>query len=175
MLRKSISLPLLLAALIAFTSPALAGEWKKGSGKDCDKTQKKDCDNKKKDCDKAGYVDKTQSYKRSHKFDILKFADKLDLSDKQVSNIKEIRSAHEKQKIMLGAEVDVMELELKELHRDQSKGIDVLSKKIREIEAKKGDLRIAKHKMMRDIGDVMTKKQRKQFREIFAKMKAGKK
>ena len=76
---------------------------------------------------------------------------------------------------MLNAEVEVLELELKELHREQSKGIDVLSKKIREIETKKGDLRIAKHKMMRDIGDVMTPKQREQFREIFAKMKTGKK
>lgn len=171
-MRKTIALPLLLIALFAFTSPALAGEWKKGSGKDCDKTQKKDCDKKKKDCDKSGKGSKDSSHRG---FDILKFADKLELSGDQISEIKEIRTAHKKQKIMLGAEVDVLELELKELHRDQNKGMGVLSKKIRKIEAKKGDLRIAKHKMMRDIGDVMTKKQRKQFREIFAKMKAGKK
>ena len=175
MLKKIISLPILLATLIAFTSPALAGEWKKGSGKDCDKTQKKDCDKKKKDCDKAGYGSKKQGHKRKHKFDILKYTDQLELSDAQVSNIKETRSAHKKQNIMLGAELDVLELELKELHRDQSKGMDVLSKKIREIEAKKGDLHIARHQMMRDTGDIMTPKQREQFREIFAKMRAGKK
>ena len=53
--------------------------------------------------------------------------------------------------------------------------MDTLTKKIREIEAKKGDKQIAKYQMMRDIREVLTKKQRTKVREIMQKKKSRKK
>lgn len=138
----------------------------------CDKPYSKDCDKKyKKDCDKS-----KKDWKRGkHRFDILNYTEQLDLSDKQVAKIKDVKSAYKKDTIMLEADIEVLEIDLKEFHRDYTTSMDTIAKKVRKIESKKGDKQIAKFKMMRDIREVLTKKQRTKIREIMQKKKSSKK
>lgn len=143
------------------------------SGKEkCDKPYSKDCDKKyKKDCDKS-----KRDWKRGkHRFDILNYTEQLDLSDKQVTKIKEIKSAYKKETIRLKADIEVLEVDLKDFHRDYTTSMDTIAKKVRKIEAKKGDKQIAKFKMMRDIREVLKEKQRTKIREIMQKKKSSKK
>ncbi len=190
MFKKFLAVPAILIALLAFTQTSFAAPWTKKAGEECDKTQKKDCDKKKKaDCDKrhSKYCDKKDhrdcdkgewkgsgerhsrgDYKREKGgFNILMIADKIGLSENQMKNIKSIKSSHEKAHIMADAEIDVLKIELKELSRDYSTDIDVYAKKVREIEAKKSDEKIAKFKMRKDISALMTPEQRNKIKEYY--------
>lgn len=155
-------------ALFAFTVGAQPPVGKEK----CDKPYSKDCDKKyKKDCDKS----KKDWTRGKHRFDILNYTEQLDLSDKQVAKIKEIKSAHKKETIRLEADIDILEIDLKEFHRDYTTSMDTIAKKVRKVESKKGDKQIAKFKMMRDIREVLTEKQRTKIREIMQKKKSRKK
>jgi len=197
MFKKLLAVPLMLVALLAFTQAATAAEVGiKKTGEECDKTQKKDCDKKgKADCDKrhSRYCDKADhsecdkgEWKGSDKkdgerhsygdhkrgkegFNILQVADKIGLSEDQVESIKGIKYSHEKAQIMTDANIEVLKIELKELSRDYSTDIEVYADKIREIEAKEGDKKIASFKMRKDIRDIMTPEQRDKVKEYYMK------
>ena len=173
MFKKFLAVPTMLIALLAFAQPSLSD-----SRVECDKTQKRDCDIRhSKYCDKADHRDCDKRGERRHSygdhkrgkggFDILMIADKIGLSADQVKKIKGIKSSHEKAHIMTDAEIDILKVELKELRRDYSTDIDTYAKKVREIEAKKGDEKIARFKMKKEISDVMTSKQREKIKEYF--------
>lgn len=185
MFKKFLALPVMLVALFAFTQSAPAEVGIKRTNKECDKTQKRDCDMTKAECDKrhSKYCDKTDhrdcdkrggqgrnygDHKRGKGgFNILMIADKIGLSADQVKSIKGIKSAHEKANIMTDAEIDVLKIELKELSHDYSTDIDVYANKVREIEAKKSDEKIAKFKLRKDISALMTPKQRNKIKEYY--------
>lgn len=167
MKRKSIIISAVFAVLAVSVIALAVSDTPEGGKEKCDKSYKEKCNKSKKDRDKRRY--------EKHRINILDHAEELGLSDKQAASIKDIKSAHEKEMIRLDADIDVLEVELKELHRDYDTSMDILSKKIREIERKKGDKRIAKYKMMRDIRKIMTPEQREKFKEIFMKMKSGEK
>lgn len=190
MFKKFLTVATMLIALLAFTQPAFAAPWTKKAGEECDKTQKKDCDKKKKaDCDKkhSKYCDKKDhrdcdkgewkgsgerhsrgDYKRGKGgFNILMIADMIGLSADQVKNIKGIKSSHEKVQIMTDAEITVLKIELKELSHDYSTDIDIYADKVREIEAKEGDKKIAKFKMRKDMSALMTPEQRNKIKEYY--------
>ena len=173
MFKKVIAAQTMLAALLLFTSPALAegtrgGEkfdkpWSKN--KDCDKTHKKGKD----------YCDKTKRSGGKRHFDILKLADKLGLDEEQVARTRKLKMEHKKEKIMLKADLDILNLELKELKHDYDSSIKSVNRKIREVEAKEGDLEIARYKLRRDISDILTSEQREQLKAIYMEMRPGRK
>lgn len=169
--KTSVISAILTIVAIAFFSITVGAQPPEGKEK-CDKPYSKDCDKKyKKDCDKS-----KKGWKNGkHRFDILKYADELGFTDKQVEKIKDIKSAHKKETIRLKADIEVLEIDLKEFHRDYTTSMDTITKRIREIEAKKGDRQISKYQMMRDIREVLTKKQRTKVREIMQKKKSRKK
>jgi hypothetical protein len=190
MFKKFLAVATMLIAFLAFTQPSLAVPWAKKTGEECDKTQKKDCDKKKKadcdkrhskDCDKKDHknCDKGEwkgsgerhsrvDYKRGKGgFNILMIADKIGLSADQVKDIKGIKSSHKKTQIMTDAEITVLKIELKELSHDYSTDIDIYADKVREIEAKEGDKKIAKFKMRKDISAIMTPEQRNKIKEYY--------
>ena len=163
--KASVISAILTIAAIAFFTITVGAQPPKGKEK-CDKPYSKDCDKKsKKDCDKS-----KKSWKSSkHRFDILNYTDEFGFSDKQVAKIKEIKSAYKKETIKIQADIDVLELDLKEFHRDYTTSMDTIAKTIRQLEAKKGDKQIAKYQMMRDVREVLTEKQRTKVREIMQK------
>ena len=163
--KASIISAVLTIVAIALFSITVGAQPPQGKEK-CDKPYSKDCDKMdRKDCDKS-----KEGWKSGkHRFDILDYTKELDLSDKQVEKIKDIKSAHKKETIKLQADIDVLELDLKEFHRDYTTSMDTISQKVRQIEAKKGDKEIAKFQMMRDVREVLTEKQREKIREIMQK------
>ncbi len=176
MVKNSITALTLLLSLAVFGSPAFAEMGGKEPGKVCDKIGTKECDMlKKKDCDHKRDDCDTWRYKKGdHRhgkggFDILKIAEEIGLSGKQVKQIKGIKSGHEKKMIMLKAEIDVLELELSDLHRDYSTDAAAYGKKVRELFAKMGDKKIAYFQMKKEISGVMTEKQRDKIRDYFKK------
>ncbi|MBE9535548.1 MAG: hypothetical protein IMF07_00070 [Proteobacteria bacterium] len=172
MFKKFLALPVMLIAILVFTQSAPAEPEIKRTGKECDKTQKKDCDKKsKKDCDKKGGERHSRGdYKRGKGgFNILMIADKIGLSADQVESIKGIKSSHGKAQIMTNAEIDVLKIELKELSHDYSTNIKVYARKVREIEAKKSDEKIASFKLRKDISALMTPEQRTKIKEYYMK------
>ncbi|MDT8317400.1 MAG: hypothetical protein RQ824_05350 [bacterium] len=169
--KASIISAVLTIIAIALFSITVGAQPPEGKEK-CDKPYSKDCDKKdKKDCDKS----KKDWKQGKHRFDILDYTKELDLSDNQVAKIKDIKTAHKKEIIKLQADIDVLEVDLKGFHRDYTTGMDTIAKKVREIEAKKGDKQIAKYQMMRDVREVLTEKQRTMIREIMQKKKSAKK
>jgi hypothetical protein len=184
MFKKFLALPVMLVALLAFTPSAPAEVGIKRSGAECDKMQRRDCDMTKAECDKrhSEYCDKADhrdcdkrgrnygDHKRGKGgFNILMIADEIGLSAKQVEKIKAIKSSHKKAHIRTDAEIDILKIELKELKRDYSTDIDSYARKVRELEAKKGDEKIARFKMKKEISDVMTSKQRTKVKEYYMK------
>ena len=185
MFKKFLAVPTMLIALLAFTQSAPAEVGIKRTGEKCDKTQKRDrdmrhseyCDKADhRDCDKRGRQGRNDGDHKRGKggFDILMIADKIGLSEKQVKKIKAIKSSYKKAHIMAEAELDILKIELKELKHDYSTDIDTYARKVREIEAKKGDEKIAKFKMKKEISDVMTSKQRDKIKEYFKNKKKDK-
>ena len=169
MFKKFLALPVMLVALLAFTQSAPAEVGIKRTGVECDKRHSEYCDKADhRDCDKRGrnYGD----YRRGKGgFNILMIADEIGLSADQIKSIKSIKSSHKKANIMTDAEIDILKIELKELSRDYITDINVYAMKVREIEAKKSDEKIARFKMRKDIRDVMTAKQRKKVKEYYMK------
>ena len=136
----------------------------------CDKADHRDCNMRGEG--RRGYGD----YKRGKGgFDILMIADEIGLSAKQVKKIKAIKSSQKKAHIRTDAEIDILKIELKELKRDYSTDIDSYAGKVRELEAKKGDEKIARFKMKKEISDVMTSKQRDKIKEYFKNKRKNKK
>ena len=68
---------------------------------------------------------------------------------------------------MTDAEITVLKIELKELSHDYSTDIDIYADKVREIEAKEGDKKIAKFKMRKDMSALMTPEQRNKIKEYY--------
>lgn len=172
MFKKFLAIPIMLIAFLTFTQSVSAESGIKSTGEGCDKRHSEYCDKKDhKDCDKKSRRGQND---RDHKrgkggFNILMIADELGLSADQVKSIKGIKSSYKKVHIMTDAEIDVLKIELKELSRDYSTDIDVYARKVREIEAKKSDEKIAKFKMRKDIRDMMTPKQREKIKEYYMK------
>jgi len=176
MLKKIITVQVLLLALLAFASPDFAGAGITKTGKECDKKQGDFCDKKDhRHCDrgdsKAGKTkgDHRHRDQRSGNkgFDILMLADEIGLSDDQVNQVKAIKSAYRKEDIMAQAELDVFELELKELKHDYSTDLKVYAKKVKEIKEKEADRQIARFMMKKDIRKVMTAGQREKIKAYF--------
>ena len=179
MLRKIITAQIMLLALLTFASPHLAAAGITKTGKECDKAEKEECDKRHREtCDKKDHSDCDRSYgrhteKSEHRhhgkkgFDILGIADEIGLSGDQVKQIKEIKSAYEKADIMAEAEIDVLELELKELKRDYSTDAGTYGKKVREVKTKEGDRQIAHFEMKKAVSKVMTAEQREKIKTYF--------
>jgi len=133
----------------------------------CNKPDSKDCDKKKrKGCDKKGWKS------GKHGFHIIKYSEELGLSKKQVEKIKEIKLAYNKENIDLRAEIEVLALDLNEFHQDDSIGMDRITKKIRQMMSNKGDMKIAKFQMIKDVREVLTPEQGKKVKEIMQKKKS---
>lgn len=180
MFKKFLAVPVMLVAFLAFTQSVPAEVGITRTGKACDKTEKRDrdrihseyCDKTDhSDCDKRGGKDRNYGDHKRGKggFNILMIADEIGLSADQVKSIGVIKSAHEKAHIRTDADIDILKIELKELSRDYSTDIDVYAGKVREIEAKKSDEKIAKFKMRKYIRDIMTSKQREKVKEYYKK------
>jgi Spy/CpxP family protein refolding chaperone len=156
---------LLLSPLFAQSAPDKGEHF-------CDKKQEEKCDKKgsRELCEKKGHKGK----KHGKRYDILNYTDQLGLSDAQVKVIRQMKLEFKKEKIKTEAEIEVLEIELKDIYRDSSASMKDISKKVREIEKKKGDVRIAKFKLKRDIRSRLNPEQLQKMLELYSGFKPGK-
>jgi Spy/CpxP family protein refolding chaperone len=152
MKRIGILLTALVLSLGLLQTSALAGGRKGGPG------QGRGANAMRKAGRHTGFMDKTQL--------IYRFKDELGLTEEQVTQIEETRSAFKKEMIKLKAEIDVLTVDIKNALRADDVDVDAVNPLIDQ----KYDLKKAKAKktvaVMAELKSVLTEEQKAKFKEL---------
>ena len=99
--------------------------------------------------------------------------DELKLSDDQIEKFKKLRNEYERESIRRGADIQIAEMDLWDLFDKKDFTADQMEKKVREVEAKKTDLRVFRFKQFTTIKSILTPEQFEKFRSLGAMMFGG--
>ncbi|MFZ5863413.1 MAG: Spy/CpxP family protein refolding chaperone [Nitrospirota bacterium] len=99
--------------------------------------------------------------------------DELKLSDEQIEKFKKLRNEYEREQIRRGAEIKIAEMDLWDLFDKKDVTGDQVEKKVREVEAKKTDLRVFRFKHVVTIKTILTPEQFEKFRSMGMMMFGG--
>ncbi len=100
------------------------------------------------------------------RMDILgRLADKLDLSEEQRDEIKDVLTAHQKDMIQKKADRELAEVELRELTMKDDPDLDAIEEQIKEIANLEAGMRYSQIKVMVDARSVLTDEQKAQLKE----------
>ena len=182
MKNRTVSILGICAALLLLSGPVAAekdghhskghSEWtplsSHGDGhhkKQCD-SQKKQCDNKKQ-CDKKKHDNHASKGKYGKKSGILKHRAELELTDAQVKQVKTLLNETKKATIMLKAEVEVTEIDLKTLKHTYPIDMEASAAAIKMIATKNADISIAWLQFRVDSKAVLTAEQQTKLKEIY--------
>ncbi len=97
----------------------------------------------------------------------------LKLSDEQIDKFKKLRNDYERESIKRGAEIKLAEMDLWDLFDKKDFTADQMEKKVREVEAKKTDLRVFRFKQLSTVKSILTPEQFEKFRSMGAMMFGG--
>lgn len=100
---------------------------------------------------------------------VLRHQEEIGLKEEQVSKIKSLKTEKKKRAIRLQADIDVAEIELRELLHIEGVSMESVESKVREIEAKSADIRIDRYRTRIEVMSILTPEQRKQVKKIFRK------
>jgi Spy/CpxP family protein refolding chaperone len=92
----------------------------------------------------------------------------LDLTEDQLKKARTLKSDYMKGSIKAGADIGVAEVELKELLAAEAVNLGQVRAKIKEIEAKKADLRFFRIKSLEEFKKTLTPEQRKKMESMTA-------
>ena len=92
--------------------------------------------------------------------------EELNLSKEQTDNIKKIRSAAKKQNIPLKSDIQLKEIELKDLMDADSPDKTAVSAKIKEIDALRTQIKINRMSARIDCRNVLTKEQKEKMEQL---------
>lgn len=90
----------------------------------------------------------------------------LDLTDEQQRKAKVIFNEYQKNTIKYMADVNIAEVELRELASEERVSLDKIKAKINDISAKRAELRFFRFKSMEDFKKILTEEQFKKMKEI---------
>jgi len=99
--------------------------------------------------------------------------DELKLSDDQIDKFKKVRNDYERESIRRGADIKIAEMDLWDLFDKKDFTADQIEKKVREVEAKKTDLRVFRFKQLSTVKSILTPEQFEKFRALGAMMFGG--
>jgi Spy/CpxP family protein refolding chaperone len=99
--------------------------------------------------------------------------DQLKLSDEQIEKFKKLRNDYERESIRRNAEIKIAEMDLWDVFDKKDVTADQLEKKVREVEAKKTDLRVFRFKQVFTIKSILTAEQFEKFRSLGMSMFGG--
>jgi Spy/CpxP family protein refolding chaperone len=99
--------------------------------------------------------------------------DELKLSDDQIDKFKKVRNDYERESIRRGADIKIAEMDLWDLFDKKDFTADQIEKKVREVEAKKTDLRVFRFKQLSTVKSILTPEQFEKFRSLGAMMFGG--
>jgi Heavy-metal resistance len=99
---------------------------------------------------------------------MLRNREKLDLSAAQVKNLEQLRNDFQKESIRKDADLRVAEMDLGNLLNGEKADMAKVEAKVREIERMRGDLRIARIRIIEKGREQLTADQRKKLQELLA-------
>lgn len=101
------------------------------------------------------------------RMDVLgRLADKLDLSEEQRDEIKDILTAHQKNMIQQKADRELAEVELRELTMKDDPDLDAIEEQIKEIANLEAGMRYSQIKAMVDARSVLTDEQKEALKKL---------
>jgi Spy/CpxP family protein refolding chaperone len=105
--------------------------------------------------------------------DLIALAEKLDLSEEQIAEIKGIFLSHKKDIIRKKADRDIAELELSELTQQDEPDLNAVEDKIRDIANLETGIRFSQIKVWTDARSVLTTEQKAVLKKIMKEQKAS--
>lgn len=102
---------------------------------------------------------------------ILKFKQAMAITDEQESQLQRINTNFKKTKIKMNAEVELANLELHELLRNDQASLSDIEDKLKNVHALKADLIMASVKAKRDAKDVLSDEQRQRMKAVHERIK----
>jgi Spy/CpxP family protein refolding chaperone len=95
-----------------------------------------------------------------------RLADKLDLSEEQRDEIKDILAAHQKDMIQQKADRELAEVELRELTMEDDPDLDAIEEQVKEIASLEARMRYSQIKAMVDARSVLTDEQKEELKKL---------
>lgn len=105
--------------------------------------------------------------------DLIAMAEKLDLSEEQIAEIKGIFLAHKKDMIRKKADRDIAELELSELTQQDNPDLNAVEDKIRDIANLGAGIRFSQIKIWTDARSILTEEQKAVLKKTMKEQKAS--
>ncbi len=102
---------------------------------------------------------------------IERFADEIDLSEKQLEQIRQIRKEGERELIDLRAQLRKAELDLRDLMGDVSTPSDQIKSAVKAVLERRQAVELKTIDIMLQIRDVLSQKQREKLREVIKELR----
>ncbi|RMF66326.1 MAG: periplasmic heavy metal sensor [Calditrichaeota bacterium] len=101
-----------------------------------------------------------------HPIPLKLLAEKLELSEEQQAQMRELRFAGKKLEIELRSKIELHELQLHKLLEEESADLDAMKKEIQKVAELQGQLRFSKIETQQKIKDVLTPEQLQKLEEL---------
>ena len=102
---------------------------------------------------------------------ILKFKDGMAITDQQESQLNTIKTAYKRSRIKMKAEVELANLDLHEVLKDENADLSDIETKLKQVHSLKADLYLASIKAKRDAKGVLTPEQRSRMKAVHDRIK----
>jgi Spy/CpxP family protein refolding chaperone len=102
---------------------------------------------------------------------ILKFKEGMAITDQQESQLNTIKTAYKRNRIKMKAEVELANLDLHEVLKDENAHLSGIESKLKQVHALKADLYMASIKAKRDAKGVLTPEQRSRMKAVHDRIK----
>ena len=104
---------------------------------------------------------------------VLKFKQAMAITDDQENKLRSINTDYKKTKIKMKAEVELANLDLHELLRNENADLSDIEKKLKDVHELKAELYMASIKARREAKAVLTDEQRKRMKAVHDRIKAA--
>ena len=104
---------------------------------------------------------------------LIHLADKLELSEEQKAEIKEVFAGHQKAIISIRADLEIAEVELRELMMREDPNLDAIEDQLRNVANLQVQMRFSQIKALADARSVLTEEQKETQKEMFKNRAAG--
>ena len=103
---------------------------------------------------------------------VLKYKDGMAITDEQESKLKSVRTAFKKSKIKMKAEVELANLDLHELLKNEESSLSDIESKLKNVHMLEADLLMASVKAKREAKAVLTPEQRSRMKAVHDRIQA---
>lgn len=104
---------------------------------------------------------------------LIRLADKLDLSEEQKAELKDLATSHRKDVIRMKADREIAEVELQESIRQEEPDLDAIEDQIRGIANLEAQMKFSQIKARVDARSVLTEEQQEKLKELLKNRPAG--